>query len=603
MTTATSPSPSTAKEPLSWEEVPLPPGYERQTLEPIFRAIEKEKHAIRREKILAERLVIATRCDGDPKYRMEVLGLCAADQAWWIDHFLFTYDDRVGEDETFILYPFQVEKCVKPYQAMLQTRDRRRWTQCVNKSRGIGWTWTELALRLHSFLFRKNHSILLGAVDKKSVDDGGLESTHQSLMGKIRYMIAHLPKWMREALLGPLFDKEIFNKNLLLKNPLKPKNIIGGRQFGGMFSRSQRWSEIWGDEIAHAAAMKDADKALKQATDRFCGGSTPLGKATLHYQLMSNDMAVQRFTIHWSEHPDLDVAWYNAQREHMSDEDVASELDCSFEGSAGGRVLKHVSIATHFRCFADDGTDLAEFTPGLPLQVIIDPGISDALALIWVQWDESRLAGPIRGRVVDLVQTNDRAIDWCVPFILGQIPTADDLGNPFPAYHYNPMEMQIIERHRVWGPPKEVMGDHYGTTRNPSNGLTAYGVLEHYGISVCPIRIEDDVQALEHLRMVLRYVRFASRLETQRNGSKELVPSMGEVVTQWRYPKRKDGDYRENLKPVKDMYDHAGDCLKMWAETIALPDSLSSPVASKAAADARTRDSVGGPARWRIRRG
>lgn len=594
---------STGREPLPWEDIPLPPGFDRHTLEPAYRAMVKEQHQRRRERILAERVKISERCEGDPVYQQEVLALCAVDQAWWIDHFCWTYDDRVGEDEIFVLYPFQVEKCVTPYRNMLATTGRRRWTQCVNKSRGIGWTWTELALRVHSFLFRKNHSVLVGAVDKAGVDDGGLESTHQSLLGKVRHILRKLPRWMRDALLGPDWEKDRYNKHLLIKNPLKPKNLIAGKQFGGMFSRSQRWSEIWGDEIAHAAAMKDADKALKQATDRFCGGSTPLGKSTLHYQLMSNEMAVVRFTIHWSEHPDLDADWYNEQRKHMSDEDVASELDCSFEGSAGGRVLKHVNISTHFRHFDANGEDLAEFTPTLPLQVVIDPGIADDMAVIWCQWDEGRNRGQYPGRVVDFVQTKDRSIDWIVPFIIGYIPSGNDLGEPFPPHHYNPMEHAIIRRHAEWGPPKEIFGDRYGTHRELGTGLTAYEVLEHYGISVIDIKVEDDVRALEHLRHVLRYVRFASRLENQRNGDKELVPTMGEVVTQWRYPKKKDGDYRPNLKPLKDMYDHGGDCLKMWADTIALPETMAVPVGSQTAAAARGRDTVGGPARWRLRRG
>lgn len=584
--------------PLAWHEIPLPPGYDSGMLDPERKRRAAEAHEAFKTETLATRAKVWARCQEDRGYRRKVLALCEVDPVFWINTFCWTYDDRVSTDEPMVLYPFQVEKIVKPYQMLCSTKGRTRYTQCTTKSRGVGWTWVELLLRLHSFLFRENWSVLVGSVTKQDVDDAGQEATHESLFGKIRYAISHLPRWMREETLGPLFDKEPFNHKYLLKNPYKPRNIIVGRHFSGMFGRSGRFSEVWGDEIAHAPEMKNADKALKQTTNRFGGGSTPLGKDTLHYQLMTNDMAVVRIWIHWSEHPELTVDWYNDQRQHMTDEDIASELDCSFEGSAGGRVLKEVSIATHFNVLGPDGEDLADYQVGLPLQVIIDPGISDAMALVWGQWDE-RTRDPLRGRVVDFVQTSGKAIDWCVPFITGEIPAETANTHEPWRHHYNAIELEIIERHRRWKAPVEVFGDAYGKTRNQETGHTAYEELAHYGIDVTPIQIEDNVRAIVHLQLVLRHVRFARRLLTQRNGPQETTPTMADVVTQWRYPRRRPGDYRPNTEPVKDQYDHGGDCLKMWAETIPLPDADAQPVGSGRVVAARGSDLVGGKQRWR----
>lgn len=586
------------RKPLRWDEIPLPPGYDHSILEPGRKARAAEEHEARKTEALATRARVQARCEEDHAYRRKVIALCAVDPVFWIDTFCWTYDDRLSLDEPLVLYrPVQVEKIVKPYLMLVATKGRTRYTQCTTKSRGVGWTWVELALRTHSWLFRENWSVLIGSVTKKDVDDAGQEATHESLFGKTRYLIAHLPRWMRDELLGPLFRKEPFNHRNLLKNPFRPRNIMVGAHFSGMFGRSGRFSEVWGDEIAHADAMKDADKALKQTSNRFGGGSTPLGKDTLHYQLMTNEMSVVRIWIHWSEHPELSVDWYNDQRQHMTDEDVASELDCSFEGSAGGRVLKEVSVATHFNAVGPDGEDLADYQPGLPLQAIIDPGISDDLAIVWAQWDEQS-HDLIRGRVVDFVQTRDRAIDWLVPFILGQVPelTADKLPWQHP---YNAIELEIIRRHRAWGAPKEVFGDHYGTTRSMATGHSAYEELARYGIDVCPIRIEDNLEAIKHLQLVLRHVRFSRRLVTQRNGPQEIVPTMADVVTQWRYPRRRPGDYRPIKDPVKDMHDHGGDCLKMWADTIELPEADIQPVGSGRVIAVRGSDLVGGPKRWR----
>jgi len=103
--------------------------------------------------------------------------------------------------------------------------------------------------------------------------------------------------------------------------------------------------------------------------------------------------------------------------------------------------------------------------------------------------------------------------------------------------------------------------------------------------------------------LMLRYIRFARRLTDQRNGPTETCPTMGEVVTQWRFPKRRAGDYRPILRPVHDLYCHGGDCLKMWALMLDLPEAASQPLESGRVVTARGSDVVGGRKRWgRLRR-
>jgi hypothetical protein len=577
------------RRPLSIEEVPLPPGYSRDLLSPVRKERLRLEHLDRIGEVMAERAFIAKRCEDDVLYREKVLVICERDPQWWGDRFCWTYDDRLGTDEPFVHYPFQVEKFVEPYKEMLTTKGRTRWTRVGTKSRGVGATWDALLLRTHSFLFKENWSVLLGAVLRDDVDDGGQAATHESLFGKIRYLIAHLPRWMRDRLLGPLFQREDFNKRNLLKNPSKPRNIIVGRQFSGMFGRGHRYSEALGDEIAHAEEMEAADTSLKQTTNRFEGFSTPKGKHTFHYQTFSGVIPGARtYYVHWSEHPENDLDWYNEQRDHMTDEAIAQELDCSFEASAGGRVLKEVLLEKWFSIPPD-----REYEPGLPLHVIIDPGIADATAVTWGQWD----VGRAEGRVLDFVHAEGKTIDWLVPFVLGFVPKETHRGIPWP-HDYSFAELEIIERHARWKAPETVYGDEYGKARSLVTGLSAYDELAQYAIFVCTVKIEDDLAALAKLELFIRYVRFARRLAEQRNGPPETCPSMGEVVTQWRYPTRKVGDYRPITKPVHDKYCHGGDTLKMWAWMLDLPDATQQPVASGRVKKARGSDLRGGKDRW-----
>jgi hypothetical protein len=572
-------APLVARDPLSIDEIPLPRGYDRSILEPSMKLLQRAEHEAKVHDRLEARALIMRKASKDKAYQRKVLELCRRDPVFWCEHFLWTYDDRVQTDEPFVLYPFQIEKMVAPFLEMIKTTGRERWTECHEKSRGVGYTWVELFLVLWLFSFYENWSTLIGSVHEKEVDDGGQEATHESLFGKLRYMMNHLPRWMRDELYGPWIRQDKFNKANTLKNPLRPKNIIKGKQFGSMFGRSQRFSWVWGDEIAHAPEMKNADTSLKQTTNRASFGSTPNGKHTLHYQFMRGNLKVHRYTLHWSEHPELDVDWYNTQRQHMTDEQIAQELDIDYESSAGNRVLPEVKVSTHFfehedklpNARLEDGRmvyDGTLYDPSLPLHVIIDPGISDNMAAIWTQSDQYNG----EHRIVDFVQTQDRAIDWIVPLITGQVPETTYRGDGW-KHVYNPAEQEIIRRHGRWEAPEEIFGDAYGSTRSMATGGSAYDELEKYGLMLCPIKILDELQSISHLQLLMRHVKVSMHLEVQRNGPEHTTPTFSEVLSQWRYKKSEEGHSAVRKKPVHDRYCHGGDCLKIWGFTIDLPDA------------------------------
>ena len=140
-------------------------------------------------------------------------------------------------------------------------------------------------------------------------------------------------------------------------------------------------------------------------------------------------------------------------------------------------MLPEVKISTHFWLPPEDQRhptvndengarwDGTIYVPSLPLQVVIDPGISDNMAVIWTQPDFAN--GEFR--IVDFVQTQDRAIDWLVPFLTGQIPDETYRGEPWP-HAYNNVEKAIIARHALWLTPEEIFGDAYGSTRSMATG-------------------------------------------------------------------------------------------------------------------------------------
>lgn len=567
--------------PLALEDVPLPEGggFTHDILDEEYKKKQSEAHQAKVREWSVMRVQWQNAAAEDQDFRKMVYEQARRDCSFFINMFCWTYDDRIGEDEPLILYDVQERKMVEPYMQFVKVLAPKRVTIGYAKSRGQGFTWVQLAMRIWRFLFADNWSILVGTENRDDVDDGGQNATHESLFGKMRYIINHFPKWFTKDLLGPLFKREEFNKRHHLQNPFKPKNVIHGKQLGGMFGRSRRYSEAFADEVAWAEEMKDANTALKQTTNRFVFGSTPKGEGNFFHQAMTGMFpGVVKFWMWWGEHPKCDLAWYNDQRQDMDDDDVAQELDISFSMSAGGRVLHEVKIKDFF-------CQWAEYDPNLPVEVIIDPGYADPMAAIWVQWDELNQ----QGRIIDFVQTERKAVDWITPFVLGKIPETTYRGEAWP-HKYNEKEEQIITLHSEWNAPEFVYGDKAGGAKTWTTATSAWDELARYNIFVDEIGISDDVEALKRLELFIRHVRAGDRLLEQRNGPRKVVPTLKEVITQWRYPKKKANATVAVKKPVHNMYCHGGDCMKMWAQTRDIPDATVQPASSGRIVKARPSD-------------
>lgn len=567
-------------------EVPLPPGggFTHALLDPEYKAELRRRHEERIREVMEERVLLYDRCLNYPDTRKLVYERCKREPEWFIDMFVLTYDDREGQIKAMVLFDFQRDKLCRPYVEMCNTPAPKRYTGMMAKSRAMGWSWVSMALRACSFLFRSNWSILVGGQQRDDVDDGGMAATQQSLFGKLRFIINNLPKWMKMDLLGPAFFKDSssnsYNKRMMLRNPLRPQNMIQGSQFGPTFGRGARFAEVFEDEVAWAEGMADADTSLKQTTNRVFGGSTPQGMVGYFPQMMFGELEVHRFWCWWGEHPFLSVEWYNQQRQHMTDEQIAQELDISFERSLGGTVIQNIDLTKFFR-------DDVDWDPHLPTEVWIDPGFADHMAAIWVQWDRHRE----EGRIIDIVVTRRHRIDWLVPFILGFSPEHDSKQELWP-HTYNEIEEEIIARHDQWiqaqGPP-QVCGDFAGGAKGAATGTSCWDELEAYGIFVDAPKMPTNKVALEHMNLVLRHCCAAGRLRDQRNGPKDESPTLLEVMAQWRYPARKPGAVNAPDKPVHDRFCHPGDCIKMWCWDHEVPRATVMDVRVKRTAEADPR--------------
>lgn len=528
-----------------------------EELEPAYRAKLKADHEYRIKHAQFNRGMIRRKAKDDVSFQRAVVAMCKKDIVFWFDHFAFTYDPRVEKpDIDFILYPRQRE-LARYYQHEF-TLGKGRQTLFIEKSRGIGFSWVMAACIVWSWLFREGYDVLLGAVMLDDIDNGGQGATLNCHMGRMRFIINHLPDWMRPVGI----DSEVYNKKLLLSNPEKANNTITGRQMGPNLGRMGRYTEVFLDEIAHTDSFDEAIASVGQTTRRIVMGTTPKGRDTasarMRFSAASN---MKVMLIHWTSNPMLDVEWYWSERSDptMTPEKAASELDISYDLSAANRI---------FRGF-DPAVNVAkvEYDPNLPLHVAIDPGFDDPCAMVWVQPSREDKTY----RIVDFIQYAGKTGEWFVPFLLGYFPNVYiQTGEPWRRDEYDAQALEIIARHGRWNPLDEAYGDQGGAAKSQITSYSLYDLWSEYGVAkkfggVYPVKHGDKIEAIRRAEIAMPRVRIASNIADQKTQT-VLAPSILECFQQYAWVDRSTNPSgRATKRDAKhDDYSHGMDAWQFY---------------------------------------
>jgi hypothetical protein len=365
---------------------------------------------------------------------------------FFANYFLWTYDPRPGVPNPktcFILYDFQ--------------EDTLRWlvehiksgNDCLlDKSRDMGATWLVLAAILHQFLFTDGFAALLGSRKEDAVDNWQLDS----LFGKLDFMLRHLPPWMLPH--GFSFQK---HRNYLKISSPKTGNSIVGEATNPNFSRSGRYSCIFLDEFAFIDDSSTIWMATGDASPCRLAVSTPNGKGNKFYELRY-ESNIDVKSLHWSLHPKKTDEWYQKQCFRRTPEEIAQELDISYERSTKGRVY---------------GTELDEmkkklrigdfpFDPSLPVETSWDFGIADPTSIGFYQ---TNMFGEVR--MIDYYQNSDVSVDHYIKVLRDK---TENLGYEYKG-HY---------------------GDIAGTQRSMSTGKSVIDDLRRGGIAITYRKAKKD---------------------------------------------------------------------------------------------------------------
>jgi len=255
--------------------------------------------------------------------------------------------------------------------------------------------------------------------------------------------------------------------------------------------------------------------------------NTPKG---YNFYAMLRDSGIDVLTLHWKRHPLKDQAWYDYECSRRTPEQVAQELDISYNKSQEGRVYPE---------WNDDNVETGDFPydPMLPLYVGWDFGASDDTAIIWVQKDD-------RGKlhVIDTYSNNGKTIDFYVPFITGILPSD--------GYKYTKKDLDCISFHKGWKKGTH-FGDPAGRFHNQVTNTTVLSVLKDNGINV---NFKDEWKEFQKRKTAVKLlIRDGIKLHnSNRNKYFELC------ITQSVYPSVKNGGLYEihSQKPKHDAFSH-----------------------------------------------
>lgn len=409
-----------------------------------------------REKILT-RLKINDACNNKSEARTMTWQLCARPDnpaegcIFFIENFGFTFDPRPQANPNhlpFILFDYQ--------------KDAIRWLinhidngsdGFVEKSRDMGISWIIFVMvPLWYWLFRDGVNILEGSYKEDLVDNG----TKDSLFGMLDYALDSLPVWI----LPKGFNKKKHRTHMKLVNPVT-QNLITGDTMNPDFGRGSRKTAVLFDELGTWDYAKDAWESAGDSTACRIANSTPKG---WNYYAMLRETGIDRLTLHWSLHPLKDQAWYEFEKTRRTDEEVAQELDISYQKSQEGRVYME---------WGEQNIERGHFPydPHSTLYVFWDFGRTDDTAIIWVQ------INPKNGKlvIVDAYKNNNKLIEFYIPFINGIVPSD--------GYKYTKKDIAKIESHKGWQIGTH-FGDPAGRFRNQVSNETVMSVLKDNGIHV-----------------------------------------------------------------------------------------------------------------------
>jgi len=285
---------------------------------------------------------------------------CALSPSYFAQNYCYTLNIEKNEISLFPEYDYLtsfLEENINPHN------------EHIEKSRQMMISWAFMALFLHDITFKENAADFITSRKEILVDDGGSQSTPNSLLGRIRFIWERLPSFLKMPLEFTY---------LKINNP-QLNSFILGESSNPNAGRSGTWYRALMDEAALIPKSEVVFSSIIQACKNGTYmNSTPYGRGGAFARIrFDKETTFRKRTLHWTKHPERSDDWYKAQCANMTRDQVARELDISYEKSVAGQIYEMFDFAKQVGKYPYD--------PALPLYCGWDFGIGNPTAVLWFQ--------------------------------------------------------------------------------------------------------------------------------------------------------------------------------------------------------------------------
>lgn len=286
------------------------------------------------KKNLIFRIEINQKSEQSDKSKAAIIALLQKNIISFFDIFLYTYDPRKKPaDRPFILWDYEEEHVKKVNECIINQQ-----SLLTEKTRDMGVTWMMLGVFLYRWMVF-NENFLVGSRKEELVDKIGDLDT---LFERLRYMIRHLPAWMKTY-----FQVDLKNQSYMKIYKKNGASIVG-ESMNENFSRQGRFNAILLDEYAFVEKAEAIWTAVGDSAPSKFPVSTPHGNVNAFARLRKSGK-IEVSTLHWRQHPEKDEAWYKKQKQDRTEKDIAQELDINYTVSAGEPFYAGFSRGIHVK--------------------------------------------------------------------------------------------------------------------------------------------------------------------------------------------------------------------------------------------------------------
>jgi hypothetical protein len=320
----------------------------------------------------------------EKNYYIEEWLRCEESPSYFALNYCHTLDVEKNEIKLFPRYQYLVD---------FLEENKEPQNSHYEKSRQMMISWAFMALYLWDISFKENVADFVTSRKENLVDDGGSLSTPNSLLGRVRFMWERLPSFLKMPL--------VFSY-LKIANPVTGSFIIG-ESSNPNAGRSGTWHRALMDEAALIPKSEMVFSSIIQACKNGTYmNSTPYGRGGCFARIRfdKNSTFLKR-RLHWSMHPERSDTWYQAQRANMTRDQIARELDISYEQSIAGQIYYMFDFSKQIGKY--------EYDQDLPLYLGWDFGVGNPTAVLWIQ------EAPIPGqplpeiRIIDELEETEKS--------------------------------------------------------------------------------------------------------------------------------------------------------------------------------------------------